>query len=189
MIDSYACVGSNQTSLGAPHGGTGTCCCGDTFQVPAGPNYTLTTGIKKMMRYGSPTGNLTYVLYARDGGKPTGAVLDRTGTKSLATTSNVKLTNYTLTFAGGYQVVAGNWYCFCIEIDAGATIGGNNYITSAIDASGSHAGTEVVHTSGNWYANANPDECFSISGTAVSTGISIPVAMHHYSQMTRIHRG
>lgn len=140
-----------------------------------------------MMRYGSPTGNLTFVLYARDGGKPTGAVLDRTGTKSLATISAVKLTNYTLTFAGGYQVVAGNWYCVCIEIDAGATIGGSNYITSAIDAVGSYAGKEVVHTSGVWYVNTNPDECFSISGTAVVAGISIPVAMHHLKSCNNAH--
>jgi hypothetical protein len=48
------------------------------------------------------------------------------------------------------------------------------------------SGTAVLF---NYGSSTYPSRITNFTWTAAAAGLSIPVAMHHYSQMTRIHRG
>lgn len=140
---------------------------------------------------GSPTGYSRAVLYAHSGtfgtsSVPTGEALATSDDFDVSTLGVMALVTFTFTGAQQYVMSADTYYCIIYENPAenGSTIDGSNYVIFAQDGSSpTHGGNRIVYASGNYYPESSRDSPFYVYGEAVAGGLSIPVAMHHYSMM------
>jgi hypothetical protein len=127
-----------------------------------------------LRKTGSPTGNITAVLYAHTGtfgttGTPTGTALATSDALSAASVATVD-TEYTFTFSGvnQYSMTAGTNYWLSIEFSGGST---SNKIGVIMDISSPTAPGRAAYyngttwsftTSGTGTSGASDDMCYTI---------------------------
>jgi len=136
-----------------------------SFEVGNNDEY-LTRVRVKLKKTGSPTGNLTAVLYAHTGtygtsSEPTGA--------ALATSANFdvsKLTTaykeYELDFSGDLYLMlnSATYYCIAFELPV---IDGSNYVSiEGLASSGTHSGNRSQEVSAAWTPTAADDLDFEV---------------------------
>ena len=159
-------------------------------------DHKLTSCKFYLKKVGNPTGVMRALLFAHSGtygssSLPTGNALATSDDFDPSTVGTVVYALYTFTFSGAnqYQMVANTKYCIDLRVISG-TWDNNNKISAGCDGSSpSHSGN-LFQYYGVWdhYSGAY-DLCFYVYGDVVGGGVSIPVMMHHYSQMHKIHGG
>ena len=172
LIDSYS--ESNQSSA-YNHTTTGWHTV-QTFQLPAGTDYYLTSA-KLYLKYTTGNSfNYAFVLFATDGGtlgdtmRPTGSALETTSSAAGSTLS----TSYALielNFAGTTVLYGGTAYAIGVYLPS-YTSGTMN--VGIKGSSGTHAGRCCYSSNGtSWSAYGSEDLCFYIYGTEVSAAGSV----------------
>jgi len=141
----------------------------DRGQALALPACTIGFAKFRIKKLGSPTGNVTVVIYGVSGtvgtnGVPTGAVLATSGAINVATLSTDE-TLVTFTFSTPYNASAGN-YAIYPTYNGGDT---NNCIQVGYVSAGNHPGNAFYRTGGAWVGDANGDVIFYLQTNLSST--------------------
>jgi hypothetical protein len=197
-IDSYSEANYDANRLPRDHHPSDTSyesAIGQSFTcLPA--NYNIDSVSFYMMKTGSPTGTAYPRLAVHSGVYGTssvpGAVLaDGDGFDVSTLAGAYALVSLTFSGAERYEMVASTQYCIYWENPSSGTIDTSNYPRVGVDGSSpTHGGNYFSYGNGSWGASSTRDCCFYVYGTAVAGGISIPVAMHHYSHhISKIIRG
>lgn len=124
-------------------------------------------------KVGSPTGNMTAVLYAHSGTFGTSSI--PTGA-ALATSVNIDVSKLTTTyqtieigFDTQYEMVASTQYCIAFEH---AVIDGSNYLEIEGSTAGTHGGNRSQDVSATWTPTAADDLNFSVYGSSDLYGLA-----------------
>lgn len=172
LIDSYS---ETNVSTSYNHVDTGRHTV-QTFLVPEGTNYYLTSA-KAYLKYTTGNSfNYTFVLFATDGGtlgdtmRPTGSALE-TSSSAAGSTLSTSYALKELSFAGTTVLYGGTAYAIGAKLSS-YTSGTMNF---GVDGSGgTHAGRCCYSTNGTtWGAYGTEDACFYVYGTAVPTDGSV----------------
>ena len=135
-----------------------------SFAVGSNDEY-LTRVRVKMKKTGSPTGNLTAVLYTHTGSfgttsTPTGAALATSATFDVADLTTA-YKEYELDFSGDLYLMLNSATYYCISFEH-AVIDGSNYISiEGLASSGTHGGNRAQEV-GTWSAAATDDLDFEV---------------------------
>lgn len=139
-----------------------------------GSNAQYLTRVRvNLKKTGSPTGNLTAVLYAHSGSLGTTSI--PTGA-ALATSVNFdvsKLTTaykeYEIAFTTQYEMAASTNYTIAFELPA---IDGSNYVQiQGLASTGTHAGNRSQLVTVTWTASGNDDLAFEVYASPKQYGI------------------
>jgi len=133
----------------------------------------LTRALAKIRKVGSPTGNLTAVLYAHSGtfgssSIPTGAAL---ATSDAITPAQITTAYQTIEFGFStqYEMAASTNYCIAFEH---AAVDGSNYFEiDGLAASGTHAGNRSQLVSTTWTPTAGDDLYFQVDASSKLYGL------------------
>jgi hypothetical protein len=135
-----------------------------SYPIPA----ILTTASFKLNKTGSPTGNLTAILYAASGtygtdATPTGSALDTSAILDIATGLNATSVYYNFTFTGAYVLQPDTAYCIAVGVNAEDNMDDSNNVQIAYSTG--HAGNRFNFTD-NAYSKATTDVLFYVYGSA-----------------------
>jgi hypothetical protein len=127
LLDSYSQANCNGYfwMYGVFPSASARCAAGQSFTVPSGRNYAITSAKFYLDRSGSPSGDLVAQLYAHSGtygsnGVPTGSALAQSNSIPMSSLPSSPAL-ITFVFSGGQQYVmsAGTHYCIeCVVLDA-----------------------------------------------------------------------
>jgi len=117
-----------------------------------------------LKKTGSPTGNLTFKLYAHSGtygtsSVPTGAALATSDTYDV-TRLTTSYKTIELGFSTPYELDASTYYCIAVDYSSGD---GSNYVqVEGLASSGTHGGNAAYYQSAAWNAAASDDLAFEV---------------------------
>lgn len=148
---------------------------GQSQSFANGANAQYLTRVRaRMKKTGSPTGNLTAVLYAHSGtfgasSIPTGAALATSVNFDVATLTTAYL-EYEIAFTTQYEMAASTNYVIALEHVA---IDGSNYVQiQGLATTGTHAGNRAQLVTTTWTPTAGDDLYFKVYASPKQYGIS-----------------
>ena len=141
-----------------------------------GVNAQFLTRVRvKMKKTGSPTGNLTAVLYAHSGtfgssSIPTGTALATSVNFDVSQLTTTSYLEYEIAFTTQYEMAASTNYVIALEH---AVIDGSNYVNvQGLATTGTHAGNRSQLVTTTWTATAGDDLYFKVYASPKMYGIS-----------------
>jgi len=146
---------------------------GETFKL--NDNSRITHAAMWLNKAGSPTGDVTYNLYAHSGtygstGVPTGSVLVSSATLSAASIV-LGFNRYELAFSSSY-LIAANTPLVLICNFAPTFSDVTNYVRVGNEIGGTYGGNYTDDSGGSFGYDAGQDMCFEISGVLASPVIT-----------------
>lgn len=145
-------------------------------QAFTGDGSTLDSATFYIKRFGSPTGNASYKVYAHTGtfgtsSKPTGSALATSGTIDVSTISTTE-SLVTLNFSGANRITLINGTKYCVSIEWLPADSSNGLSVGDDSSSPTHSGNMSHLDGSSWTADSGHDLAFSVNGTAASTNTS-----------------
>ena len=178
LIDSYS--ESNQNDTAYLYAGYRT----DYGQSFTSNGSALTTAKFYLKKSGSPTGNITFRVYAHSGtygtsSLPTGPILDITGNLD-SSTLTTSFALYELTFANNYQTNSG-YYVVTVHYAGGDV--DNKVIIGQDSSSPTHGGNvSYLPDGGSWTATNAYDNIFYIYGDTISSPATFIATKDNFMQ-------
>jgi len=179
VLDSYNAGGAVGYTIENIYNGAGIVRCAQVVQATASIAATLTQLTLAPAKVGLPSATMRYDVY------DAAMVLRDWSATFAASLLPAGFVNKTLTLTQSYVCALGEVMWVGCRCTAAKSIDSSNCVNMETDTF--LANTNKHRSNGAWSLQAGKLD-FTLEGTAAG-GLSVPVAMHHYGQMTRIHRG
>jgi hypothetical protein len=135
---------------------------GESFRVLTG-NYRITNVSFYLIKYGSPTTNLTMYLYNASSHKPSGAALaSSTPVNSSSLTGSWVWYNFSFPTAP-YTIFNNTWYCLEIQTEGGVIDESGNEVDGRLNTTTAYEGQRTYYQNSAWGTVSN-DMAFIIYG-------------------------